>query len=134
MIQIPGVLIVLDKIFVLTSLGGCLSWIGEYTWNSGWRNVIGRTLLAKTSLLAGLLALTAVSLFLPLDAPWRLALSWAGVILLGLIGPVMVWRLLVFRKVSKAVQACPNGHRISAARYCPQCGVLIPPPPGILPA
>lgn len=124
----PEALVLLDKVFVLTSLAGCLAWIWEYTRGQGWRNEVGRTLLAKTSLLAALLALSALSLYLHLPWFWQLVLGWSGVVLLGAIGPVMIWRLLVFRRIGRSVLSCPAGHQVSlAARYCPDCGLRVIP-------
>lgn len=134
MAGMPGILVVLDKIFVLTSLAGCVAWILEYTVNRGWRNSMGRTLLAKTSLLAGLLALSAVTFFVRPDRFWLLIIDWAGVGMLGLIGPVMAWRMLVFRRVRKAARwrQCRNGHQVTVtALFCPTCGVPVPPLPGL---
>ena len=135
----PGYLITLDKIFVLTSLAGCLAWIWEYTADRGWRNQMGRTLLVKTSLLSGLLALTAINFFAHPAGSWLLLVTWTGVVLLGLIGPAMFWRMIVFRRVRKAVRwrFCRNGHPVSlSARFCPVCGLPVQPgavdnpPPG----
>lgn len=130
MSTVPAALVILDKVFVLTSLAGCLAWIAEYTRSRGWRNEIGRTLLVKTSLLAALLALSALNLYFHLNRQDSLAIAWAGVLLLGAIGPVMAWRLLVFRRAARGVRLCPNGHAVAsaAARFCPQCGVPVTPP------
>lgn len=124
----PEGLLWLDRIFVLTSLAGCLAWIAEYTVNRGWRNSMGRTLLAKTTLLALLLLLSAMSLWFNLSRGTSIAVTWFGVLLLGLIGPVMAWRMVVFHRVSRAVRFCPNEHRVPlTARYCPACGARVAP-------
>lgn len=123
---VPGYLAGLDKVFVVTSLIGCLAWLLEYTRNAGWRNAMGRTLLTKTSLLAGLLLLSAVSFFVRLAGTWLLLFTWAGVLMLGAIGPVMIWRMLVFGRLSHGVRYCPNGHRnLLIARYCSVCGAAM---------
>lgn len=126
---IPGVLVLLDKVFVLTSLASCLAWIVEYTLNRGWRNSLGRTLLTKTALLAGLLGLSALSAFFHLNRTTSLWVAWVAVVMLGLIGPVMLWRMWVFRRLQHASRRCPNGHPVTPlARFCPRCGVRIPEP------
>lgn len=121
----PHILILLDRVAVLIALAGCLAWIWEYTVNQGWRNPMGRTLLSKTSLLTGLLALSAVSLLISLSRLWQEVFAWAGLAMLAMIGPVMAWRMIVFRRVSRATRMCPNGHAISlTAAFCPVCGAV----------
>lgn len=120
----PFWLVWLDRVFVLTSLASCLAWIAEYSVNRGWRNSMGRTLLAKTSLLAALLALSGISLWFGLNRDDSITLAWVGVILLGAIGPVMLWRMVVFRRIARVRRFCPAGHQVPlAARFCPGCGL-----------
>jgi len=117
------VLVLLLKIFLCTSLSGLAFWIVDYSLHRGWSNALGRTLLVKSFLLLGLLGLSALSVFLNLNRNTSIAVAWLQVALLALIGPVMVWRSLVFRRVARATRRCPNGHVVSAlAIYCPRCG------------
>ena len=121
--SVPAALIWLDRVFVLTSLASCLAWITEYTVHRGWRNSMGRTLLVKTCLLAALLALSAVSVWFHLTRSNSLVIAWISVVLLGAIGPVMLWRMLVFRRIIRFRRDCPNGHPVPpAALFCPDCG------------
>lgn len=125
----PPVLLWLDRVFVLTSMLGCAAWIVEYSVNRGWRNSMGRTLLTKTSLLTALLALSALSSWFGLNRNTSLAIAWIGMALLGAIGPVMVWRIVVFHRIGQASRHCPAGHRVSfTALFCPECGTRLPPP------
>jgi threonine/homoserine/homoserine lactone efflux protein len=114
----------LSKVFLGTSLAGMIAWVIDYSLQHGWSNPLGRTLLVKTVILLALLGLSALSLYFSLNF---LVLEWAQVILLGFIGPVMVWRMVAFRRVSQATRRCPNGHTVSLlARFCPACGAAVP--------
>jgi hypothetical protein len=123
----PSLLLLLDKVFICTSLAGSLAWIADYSRRKWWRNPVGRTLMAKTVIIAALLSLSALQLFFNLNRYDSIAVAWLGVALLGLIGPVMVWRMAVFHRVSRPAARCANGHPLPMlARYCPQCGVAAP--------
>jgi hypothetical protein len=117
-------LMLFSKIFLGTALAGMIAWVVDYSLQHGWQNPLGRTLLVKTVILLALLGLSALSLYFNLNL---LVLEWVQVILLGLVGPVMVWRMVAFRRVSSATLRCPNGHVVSMlARFCPVCGARVP--------
>lgn len=116
----------LARIAVSCALAGCLAWIMEYTFRSGWRNSVGRTLMVKTLLLCGLLLISLLFSLLRFSPAWQDFLRWADLVMLALIGPVMAWRLLVFRKMGRSLARCPSGHVVfRAARFCPQCGLPV---------
>jgi hypothetical protein len=90
------------KIAVIVGFISLAGWIAIYSalapW---WKNAIGRTLVAKTALIAALLVPTGLSLFLRFNRLTSYVAGWVDVALIGLISPVMIWRSLVFWKIHK---------------------------------
>lgn len=127
-----AVFILLLRLFEATSLGASLAWIVDYTRQRGWHNIVGRNLLTKTVIITLLLLIGFLTSLFRFSPGVEEFLSWAYLVLLAAIGPVMVWRMAVLRRVGTAVVTCPAGHTVTAAaRYCPECGILLPPsPPG----
>lgn len=79
-------------------------WVIQYTrytrW-AAWHDPLGRTLMVKSLLIAGLLLVSILSLFLHLNRLTSEAAGWVDVALIGAVGPVMTWRILVWRKAHK---------------------------------
>jgi len=97
-----GLIILLLKIGCVSGFVSLVGWIGIYTWLAKWwRNPIGRTLVAKSLLLAALLVPTILSLFFHLSAATSERMAWVDVVLIGMIAPVMIWRSVVWIRVSK---------------------------------
>lgn len=96
-------IILLFKIGCVAGFVSIVAWIALYTrlarW---WRNPIGRTLVAKSALLAGLLVPTMLSLFFHLTPLTSHVAAWTDVVLINLIAPVMVWRSVVWTKIGRA--------------------------------
>lgn len=116
--------LLLSKIFLCTSLAGTLAWIADYSRDKWWNNVVGQNLVTKTVIIALLLMTSLLGAFFRLSPGFIYWLRWFDIGLLACLGPVMVWRIVVFRRVSGAVVRCRNGHVVSSgARYCPECGV-----------
>jgi hypothetical protein len=125
----PGpVVILLSRIFLSTSLAGCLAWVVDYTRQRGWHNVAGQNLLTKTTILALLLLIGLLTSLFRFSHDVEVVLSWAYVVLLAAIGPVMVWRMWVFHRLGSVTAKCPAGHVVPvSARYCHVCGQPISP-------
>lgn len=101
--------ILLLKIGVIAGFISLVSWIVVYSLLADWRhNAIGRTLVAKTALIAMLLIPFSLSLFFRLNRLDSRATAWADVVLIGAITPVMLWRIAVWLRLS-------HGERGSAA-------------------
>jgi hypothetical protein len=86
------------KIACICGFVSLTGWIVLYTKMAPWwQNPIGRTLVAKTMLVAGLLVPATLSLFFPhLNGTF---VSWADFSLIALITPVMIWRSVVWIKL-----------------------------------
>lgn len=88
------------KVAVISGLCSLVLWMIVYTvlapW---WRNIIGRTLIAKSLLVAGLLIPAGLTLYFP-DLN-RTVITWVDLILIGLITPIMIWRTVVWLKLYK---------------------------------
>lgn len=111
------------------ALAGSLMWVAEYSLRRGWRNPVGRNLLAKTVIICCLLLISLLASLLHFSRGGLEVLFWCDLALIAAIGPVMAWRMAVFRRVGGAVARCPAGHFVSAgALYCPQCGLPVHPP------
>jgi hypothetical protein len=98
------------KIAVIAGFLSLVGWVVVYTrlakW---WKNSIGRTLVAKTLLLAALLVPTALSLFFKFNRLTSYVAGWVDVSLIGLISPVMIWRSVVWIKESRKDKPGPEG-------------------------
>jgi hypothetical protein len=100
-----------DQWIILLLKVGCISgflsltgWVVQYHYytRGAWRrNAIGRTLVAKTSLIAALLVPTTLSLFLDFNRLTSHIAGWIDTALIGLISPIMLWRILVWRKIHR---------------------------------
>lgn len=126
--MIPNsVFVEVTRVFLCTSLAGCVSWIADYSRaNYWWRNPVGMNLVIKTSIIALLLVVSLVSSFMRGDVAVQEIVMWAYLVLLGLIGPVMVWRMVIFQRISGAITECPAGHLVTrAATFCPKCGLRV---------
>lgn len=95
-------IILLLKVILIFNIAAIASFIAQYTalapW---WRNSIGRTLVVKDILLSLALVPSLLSLFLSFNRLTSHIAAWVDVVLLGAIGPVMVWRMAVFRSVHR---------------------------------
>jgi len=92
------------KIVCISGFVSLTGWLAQYHvyTKGGWRrNVIGRTLVAKTALIACLLVPTTLSLFFQFNRLTSYVAGWVDVALIGLITPVMFWRAAVWRHVHK---------------------------------
>jgi hypothetical protein len=98
------------KIATISGFVALVAWIVVYTRLAAWwKNPVGRTLVAKSALIAALLVPTALSLFFNLNRLDSRIAGWIDVALLGLVTPVMWWRTAVWIKLHRAGQFLPNG-------------------------
>jgi len=103
------VLVLLFKIGAVAGFASIIAWIVVYTrlakW---WESPIGRTLVVKSLLLAGLLIPTILSLFFHFNRLTSYVAGWVDAVLICAIAPVMIWRtavwLRIYRKNRKAVE------------------------------
>lgn len=106
-----GAIVLALKIVLVSGFVSLVTWIAVYTrlarW---WRNPIGRTLVAKTALIALLFIPTALSLFFHLSARDSRIAGWTDVVLIGLVTPVMWWRIRVWLRLHRAGRLPRNGH------------------------
>jgi hypothetical protein len=91
------------KVALISGFVSLAGWIILYTalapW---WRNPIGRTLVAKTTLIALLFIPTSLSLFFNLSRLDSLIVGWIDMGLIGLVSPVMAWRSVVWWRLYRA--------------------------------
>jgi hypothetical protein len=84
-------------------------WVGLYSALADWwRNPIGRTLVAKTALIALLFIPTALSLFFNLNRLDSYIAGWTDAALIGLVSPVMWWRSAVWWRLHRAGRLTGN--------------------------
>ena len=69
---------------------------------SWWTSPIGRTLVAKTTLIALLFIPTTLGLFFHMNRLDSWVAGWVEVGLIGLVTPVMCWRSLVWWRLHRA--------------------------------
>lgn len=91
------------KVVVVSAFMSLVAWIAIYTRLAAWwRNPVGRTLVAKTALIALLLVPSALSLFFQFNRLTSHVAAWVDVGLIGLITPVMIWRSAVWIRLHRA--------------------------------
>jgi hypothetical protein len=104
------------KIALVSGFASLAGWIVLYTilapW---WRNPVGRTLVAKTTLIALLFIPTTLSLFFNLSRLDSYIAGWTDMALIGLVTPVMIWRSLVWVKLHRAGELPRDGSDGSGA-------------------
>ena len=104
-------IVLLLKVFCITGFSSLTGWVIQYSrYTAAWRNPIGRTLMAKSLIIATLLVPTTLSLFFHLNRGDSLIVAWIDTALIGMITPVMAWRMIVWRKVRKEGSE-PEGSR-----------------------
>jgi hypothetical protein len=96
-------LILALKVALISGFVSLIGWIALYSVLASWiRNPIGRTLVAKTTLIACLFVPSILSLFFHLSARDSYTVGWVDTALIGLVSPVMWWRCLVWWRLHKA--------------------------------
>lgn len=95
-------IILLYRVVLISNVISILSFILYYSKKAPWwNNSIGRTIVAKDMLLLLASVPPVLSLFFSFNRLTSQVAAWVDLVFLGLIAPVMVWRILVFRKASK---------------------------------
>lgn len=92
------------KAALISGLASLVAWVAVYhvLTRGGWRrNPIGRTLVVKSLLIAGLFIPTILSLFFHLNRFDSRIVGWSDVALIGAVAPVMAWRILVFTRLDR---------------------------------
>lgn len=98
------------KIALVSGFVSLAGWIALYTALAPWyRNPIGRTLVAKTALVAAMFVPSILSLFFHLSRRGSLVAGWVDVVLIGLVAPVMWWRSIIWVRLHRAGGLPRNG-------------------------
>lgn len=104
-------LILAFKVTVIAGFVSLAGWVALYSFLADWwRNPIGRTLVAKTALIALLFIPTALSLFFKLSRIGSYIAGWVDVGLIGLVTPVMLWRSVIWVRLHRAGRLPSNGN------------------------
>lgn len=106
-------ILLLLKIGLIAGLVSIVAWVAVYhvLTKGGWRrNPVGRTLVVKSLLIAGLFIPQILSLFFQLNRFDSHIAAWADVVLIGAVTPVMWWRTAVWFKLDRAGRLPQNGH------------------------
>lgn len=110
---------VIRLLFKITLISGFLSisaWIVVYTrLQKWWHDEIGITLVAKSALIACLFVPSILALFFHLSAVTNELVGWIDVALIFAVTPVMIWRSVVWVKVSRPGKCATPGE----SRRCP---------------
>jgi hypothetical protein len=98
------------KVALIAGFCSLAAWIALYSaLASWWSNPIGRTLVAKTTLIALLFIPTTLSLFFNLNRLDSYIAGWIDMALIGLVTPVMLWRCFVWLKLHRAGEFPQDG-------------------------
>lgn len=96
-------LILTLKVALISGFISLTGWVILYSFVADWfRNPVGRTLVAKTALIAGLFIPTTLSLFFHLNRLDSYIAGWVDAGLIGLVSPVMWWRSIVWLRLHRA--------------------------------
>jgi hypothetical protein len=101
------IIVLLLKIGLVSGLAAITGWIAVYhaLTTGGWRkNPVGRTLVIEALLIALLFVPQILSLFFDLTRLDSRIAAWSDVVLIGLVTPVMLWRVIVWLRLDKAGQ------------------------------
>jgi hypothetical protein len=101
------------KIALVAGFVSLAAWVAVYhgLTRGGWRrSPIGRTLVVESLLIAALFVPTALSLFFQLNRSDSRIAGWADVALIGLVTPVMIWRIAVWVRLGRLGRLPRNGH------------------------
>ena len=99
------------KVVLISGFCSLITWIAVYTRLAAWwRSPIGRTLVAKTLLIAGMFVPSILSLFFRLSKQDSLIAGWVDVGLIGAVTPVMLWRTAVWLRLGRAGRLPRNEH------------------------
>jgi hypothetical protein len=99
------------KVALISGFLSLVAWIALYSALADWwSNPIGRTLVAKTTLIAGLFVPSILSLFFHLNRLDSYIAGWVDVGLIGLVSPVMWWRMRVWRRLNRAGRLPQGGN------------------------
>lgn len=97
-------ILLLLKAGLISGFTSLMTWVAVYTWltrGGAWRNPVGQTLVIKTLLIAALFVPQILSLFFHLNRFDSRMAAWADVTLIGLVTPVMIWRTVVWVRLSR---------------------------------
>ena len=110
-------ILLLLKIILIADVVSIVAFVADYTrlapW---WRNPIGRTIVVKDILLVLVLIPSVLSLFFTFSRLSSHIAAWVDVVLLGSLAPVMLWRIVVWRRVQAAKADEPPAGGEAAAK------------------
>jgi hypothetical protein len=90
------------KVAVVSGFASIAGWVVLYSFLAPWwESPIGRTLVAKSVLIALLFVPTGLSLFFHLNRLDSVVAGWVDAGLIGLVTPVMIWRSVVWLKLHR---------------------------------
>lgn len=109
MTQVQWIVLCL-KIDLICGFLSLTGWIVLYSvlakW---WTSPIGRTLVAKTALVAAMFVPSILASFFHLSRHDSMIAGWVDVALIGMVTPVMLWRSLVWVKLHRAGELPRDG-------------------------
>lgn len=106
-------IILLLKIGLISGLAALVAWVTVYlrlTRGNAWHNPLGRTLIVKSLLIAGLFVPQILSLFFHLNRSGSRVVAWADVVLIGAVTPAMCWRIQVWLRLARPGRLPRNGN------------------------
>ncbi len=96
------VILLCFKVVEVASVVTIVAFVACYSaWAPWWREAIGRTIVIKDLLLLAAFIPSILSIFLHFNRLTSHIAAWVDVAVIGLIAPVMCWRILVFRKIHR---------------------------------
>jgi hypothetical protein len=94
--------ILLLRIVLISGVVSIAAFIAQYTrlapW---WRSAVGRTIVIKDVLLIAVFIPTIMSLFLEFNRTTSHIAAWLDIVLIGLVTPVMLWRLWIWERIHR---------------------------------
>lgn len=104
--------VLLFRIAMIASLASLLQWIAVYSvLERWWKHQVGWSLVAKTLLICGQLSLFILALFFRLNRLDSRVVLWLYVFFTAAVTPVMLWRSVLWARLSKTGGTGRAGHR-----------------------
>lgn len=96
------IILLLFKVVLIAGMTSIAAFVVQYTLLAPWwRDQLGRTLVIKDILLTLVLVPSVLALFFRFGRASGHIAAWFDIAVFGAITPVMIWRMLVWRKVSR---------------------------------
>lgn len=99
------------KVTEVASLVSIVAFVAYYTWLAPWhKNPVGRTIVFKDLALILVLLPSVLSIFFHFNRLTSYVAAWFDVASFALVPVIMIWRIIVWRRLDRLGLLQRNGH------------------------